>query len=53
MNAMFENAFPRREFLKGAGALIVGFTLANISSIENRRRHASRRMSGEGTKSSK
>src|ERR1051326_6323807 len=29
MNVTFENAFPRREFLKGAGALIVGFTLAN------------------------
>src|SRR5262249_36114652 len=25
------NAFPRREFLKGAGALIIGFTLAQKS----------------------
>ena len=29
MNAMFEKTFPRRDFLKGAGALVVGFTLAN------------------------
>jgi CO/xanthine dehydrogenase Mo-binding subunit len=27
MNAIFENSFPRRSFLKGAGALVVGFTL--------------------------
>ena len=29
MNAFLPDAFPRRDFLKGAGALIVGFTLAN------------------------
>src|SRR5215831_5919857 len=33
MNTMFENTFPRREFLKGAGALIVGFTLASSTRI--------------------
>jgi CO/xanthine dehydrogenase Mo-binding subunit len=30
---MFESTFPRREFLKGAGALIVGFTLASGTRI--------------------
>jgi CO/xanthine dehydrogenase Mo-binding subunit len=35
MNAMLENAFPRREFLKGAGALIVGFTLAGRLGTDN------------------
>ena len=37
MNAMFEKTFPRREFLKGAGALVVAFTLAragNASAME-------------------
>src|SRR3954467_2262173 len=33
MNAPLPAAFPRREFLKGAGALIVGFTLANAMRV--------------------
>ncbi len=33
MNTLLQKAFPRRDFLKSTGALIVGFTLANSIGV--------------------